>query len=302
MTNRVLVFTTSGSLRLKYKQLIWNGDNGQISSIPIEDVSLVLIESTQVNISTALLIELSCSNVAVVFCDSTHMPRSYLLPCCGHTMSQRILRSQISVSKLKADILWGQTIRQKIINQASVASFYNSEVSKELLEMAREVKRGDPNNLEAQAAKIYFSIFTRDDAMPFRRLPEGEMPNPALNYGYAILRAMVARSLVSSGLNCMIGIHHNNQYNPYCLADDIMEPYRPFVDLIVLSDIVDFEMDIELTPKMKGIIMKVLSIDVEIGKMVRPLANALSLTTSSFAKVVSGEQTKIVYPKLPMMV
>ena len=298
MIKRTLVFTTSGRLRLHLRQLVWEGEDGRSSHVPIEDIGFVILESPLITVSTALLRELCMSNAAVVICDASHMPGSYLLPVAGHTMCQKVMGMQIALSAVKKDILWAQTVKRKIFNQGCVAKKYNLLLGRDLVQWSKEVRRGDPGNLEAQAARAYFTIFTMDEMCPFRRSPTGPMPNPALNYGYAILRAAVARALVSAGLNCMMGIHHHNQYDPYCLADDIMEPYRPFVDMLVLENYEIFEKSDELTPEMKRVLLGLLVMDVEIGKMKRPLMNALTLTAASIVRVISGSDEEIEYPKV----
>ena len=301
MIKRSLFFSTPGSLRLQLRQLVWKGEDGRSAQIPVEDIGLVLVESRQVSVTSALLTELGEAGATVIFCDASHMPSASLLPMAGNTRSQSVLHLQIKMSAVKSDILWGQTVREKILNQAAVAFPYDRELAGKLREMAKTVKRGDPANLEAQAARAYFSIFEKIGAEGFHRDPEGTMPNAALNYGYAILRAAVARALVSSGLHCAIGIHHHNQFNPFCLADDLMEPYRPFVDRIILSNRELFWTDEdELTPLMKQALLSVAVTDVSIGKMTRPLMNALSLTSASFVRVI-GEDGKgtIEYPKVP---
>ena len=298
MIKRTLVFTTSGRLRLHLRQLVWEGEDGRSSQVPIEDIGFVILESPLITVSTALLRELCMSNAAVVICDASHMPGSYLLPVAGHTMCQKVMGMQIALSAVKKDILWAQTVKRKIFNQGCVAKKYNLLLGRDLVKWSKEVRRGDPSNLEAQAARAYFTVFTMDEMCPFHRSPTGPMPNPALNYGYAILRAAVARALVSAGLNCMMGIHHHNQYDPYCLADDIMEPYRPFVDMLVLENYEIFEKSDELTPEMKRVLLGLLVMDVEIGKMKRPLMNALTLTAASIVRVISGNDEEIEYPKV----
>jgi CRISPR-associated protein Cas1 len=186
MIKRTLVFTTSGKLRLHLRQLVWEGEDGRSSQVPIEDIGFIVLESPLITVSIALLRELCISNAAVVICDASHMPSSYLLPVAGHTMCQKVLGMQIELSEVKRDILWAQTVRRKIYNQGSVAKRYNLSLGRDLIKWSKEVKRGDPNNLEALAARAYFTIFTKDEFQPFHRYPTGPMPNPALNYGYAI--------------------------------------------------------------------------------------------------------------------
>ena len=297
MIKRTLVFATSGKLRLHLRQLVWEGEDGRSSQVPIEDIGFVILESPLITISTALLRELAISNAAVVICDASHMPGSYLLPVAGHTMCQKVMGMQMELSNLKKDILWAQTIKRKIYNQGCLAKGYNLSLGKDLINWSKEVKRGDPNNLEAQAARAYFSIFTIDEMQPFHRSPTGPMPNSALNYGYAILRAAVARALVSAGLNCMIGIHHHNQYDPYCLADDIMEPYRPYVDELVVNIRKEFDDTDFLDKEIKKRLLSIPTIEVRINNHRRPLMVAVTETTASLYKCFSGELRKIAYPE-----
>ena len=223
MIKRSLIFTTAGKLNLHMQQLVWAGRDGREASVPIEDIGFVLIESAQTILTVPLLTALSEVNAIVIFCGLNHMPCSLLLPMEGHTLMQKTFRAQVEVPALKKEILWGQVIRSKIENQGKVALLYNKELGKDLCRLSKGVKRGDPQNLEAQAARIYFSIFDRFGE-PFSRSSNEGIINSALNYGYAILRAAVARALVSSGLNCAFGIHHHSQYDAFCLADDMMEP------------------------------------------------------------------------------
>ena len=160
-----------------------------------------------------------------------------------------------------------------------------------------QVKNGDPGNCEALAAKDYFAFHSQGT---FRRTREGAMPNPALNYGYAVLRAATARALVGSGLSCLAGIHHHNQYDSFALADDVMEPYRPFVDDVVLNQPDRFPAEApELTREMKAALLSVLAADVMLDAMRRPLMNALSCTTASLVRCFLKEAKEVAYPAFP---
>lgn len=300
MIKRTLCFASPGSLRLHLRQMVWKGEDGRDATIPIEDIGILILESPLITLSTALLQELSAAGVAVVVCDSSHLPSASLLPHAGHTLSNRILHQQITLTDARANMIWQQIVSSKITNQASAIQTWSSETGAHLLALAMRVKRGDPDNLEAQAAHAYFSSFPTQEPTPFHRSRAGEMPNAALNYGYAILRAAVARALVGSGLNPAFGLHHRNQYNSFCLADDIMEPYRPFVDLVVLENLPLYqELNSHLTPEGKRTLLPFLTMDVLIKETTRPLFNAIQLTTASLARIVCGEQKHLELPAFP---
>lgn len=301
MIKRTLCFSTPGKLHLHLRQLLWRGEDGREASVPIEDLGIVILESPLITVSMALLQALTEVCVAVVLCDASHLPSGYLLPQASHTLASRFLRNQIELTDAQAGRLWQQIVIRKIQNQASVIRVLNPQKANELFEMAEFVKRGDVTNIEAQAAKLYFTAFPISEDV-FRRSRYGTMPNAALNYGYAILRAAVARCLVASGLNTTLGIHHRNQYNHFCLADDVMEPYRPFVDAIVLEHLEAFEKAEEptqLSPKGKQILLPFLTMDVRIGESTRPLFNALQLTSASFARCICNEQKTLELPTFP---
>ena len=219
-----------------------------------------------------------------------------LLPMAGHSLSQKVIAAQIAASDALKERLWKQTIRAKIRNQARCLQIGNKEGGPLLLNLAEKVRNGDPENLEGTTARFYFKNHFPD--RHFLRDPDGGMPNAALNYGYAVLRAAVARALVSSGLLTIIGIHHHNQYNEFCLADDIMEPYRPFVDDLVMNppDAGIFS-SAELTVPMKQKLLSLLAADVRIEGTKRPLMSALSQTSASLAGCFLKEEKEISFPE-----
>ena len=285
-------------MRLKLGQLEWEGENGAHAFVPVEDIGLVIIESSQVVITCALIQALSSVNAVVVFCGNNHMPASLLTPMAGHTLMQKVLRAQITAPSLQKDILWGKIVKSKIENQGKVAGIFNKTLGRDLRNLSKEVKRADPANIEAQAAKTYFSIF-ENNGIAFSRTPGTGILNSALDYGYSVLRAATARSLVSSGMNCALGIHHHSQYISFCLADDIMEPYRPFVDFMVLSNFDTFASEDKLTTEMKKNLISCLTMDVTVSEMKRPLSNALQLTTASLARCFTDGTYDIVCPSVP---
>jgi len=264
-------------------------------SLPIEDIGVVVLDNKQITLTNGLLEFLLDNNCAVITCGDNHLPIGLLLPLCGNTTQNERFRHQIDASLPLKKQLWQQTIKTKIENQAYVLSSFRKVNTGNMFAWANDVKSGDSENLEARAAAYYWSkIFPQIDS--FKRDKDGAPPNNLLNYGYAILRAVIARSLVISGLLPTLGIHHHNRYNAYCLADDIMEPYRPFVDKLVI-EIIDTEVNIEnLTKEIKAKLLKIPVLDVMINDMKSPLMVAASQTTASLAKCFLGESRKIIYP------
>jgi CRISPR-associated protein Cas1 len=239
---------------------------------------------------------LLANNAAVITCDSSRMPVGLLLPLSGNTTQSERFQAQISASLPLQKQLWQQTVQAKIENQAFVLKTTRNVVVKNMLAWINDVKSGDSDNLEARAAAYYWkNIFPHIPG--FTRGREGVPPNNLLNYGYAILRAMVARSLVASGLLPTLGIHHHNRYNAYCLADDIMEPYRPFVDKLVVEIVESGENITELSKVIKAKLLNIPVLDVQINGQRSPLMIAVGFTTASLAKCYLGESRKIVYPE-----
>ncbi|MEG1685757.1 MAG: type II CRISPR-associated endonuclease Cas1 [Bacteroides sp.] len=263
---------------------------------PIEDVGIVILDNKQITISSGVLEALLENNSAIITCDNKSMPIGLMLPLYGNTTQNERFRQQLDASLPLQKQLWQQTIRMKIENQATVLQKCIGEEMKCMRIWAVDVKSGDPTNLEARAAAFYWkSLFSNIDG--FTREREGIPPNNLLNYGYAILRAVVSRSLVASGLLPTLGIHHHNRYNAYCLADDIMEPYRPYVDELVFNIVksgIGYE---ELTKDLKVQLLGIPILEVKIDGKRSPLMIAVSQTTASLYKCFSGESRRIAYPE-----
>jgi CRISPR-associated protein Cas1 len=264
---------------------------------PIEDIGVVVLDHKQITITQGALEALLENNCAVITCDSSHMPVGLLLPLVGNTTQNERFRDQLDASLPLRKQLWQQTIQYKIRNQAAVLAQCSDAETKCMQVWANDVRSGDPDNLEARAAVYYWkSLF--DHIPGFIRDREGVAPNNLLNYGYAVLRAVVARSLVASGLLPTLGIHHHNRYNAYCLADDIMEPYRPYVDRLVVDIIEQYGIDVELSKDIKAELLTIPTLDVVIGGKRSPLMIGVSQTTASLYKCFSGELRKIAYPEM----
>lgn len=262
----------------------------------IEDIGIVVLDNKQITITSGVLEALLENNCSVITCDSRSMPVGLMPPLYGNTTQNERFRKQLDTSLPLKKQLWQQTIQAKINNQASVLKDCMDEEVKCMRIWATNVRSGDPDNLEARAAAYYWkSLFSDVDS--FTREREGIPPNNLLNYGYAILRAVVARGLVISGLLPTLGIHHHNRYNAYCLADDIMEPYRPYVDELVFSLIQEYGKNAELTKEMKTRLLTVPTLEVIIGGKRSPLMVAVGQTTASLYKCFNGELRRISYPE-----
>ena len=296
MIKRTLYFGNPAYLKTKNEQLVFESeDTGELKTLPIEDIGVLIMDHQQITITQALIAKLLENNVALITCDSKHHPTGLLLNLCGNTLQSKKFQAQVEATLPLKKQLWQQTVSAKIDNQACMLESVQV-AAKNLRNWAQEVKSGDSENHEAVAAAYYwkniFAIFTS-----FKRDPEGEPPNNLLNYGYAILRAVVARNLVASGLLPTLGIFHKNQYNAYCLADDIMEPYRPFVDKVVWNIIRMNGNFLDLGTGMKKQLLGIPAMDVIINGEKSPLMVAVQKTTASLAKCFEGKTRKIMYPE-----
>ena len=310
MIKRTLCFSNPAYLSLKNAQLVIKLPEVEkadvvelikaeaVRTIPIEDIGVVVLDNRQITITQGVVEALLENNCAIITCDNAHLPVGLMLPLCGNTTQSERFRMQIDASLPLKKQLWQQTVQCKIRNQAAVLQNTRNTIVKNMLAWAGEVKSGDSDNLEGRAAAYYWrNLFP--DILGFTRDRNGLPPNNLLNYGYAILRAVVARALVGSGLLPTLGIHHHNRYNAYCLADDIMEPYRPYVDALVCRLVSDGHITEELTTELKRELLQIPTLDVVINGKRSPLMVAVGQTTASLYRCFSGEQRKIAYPEMP---
>ena len=306
MIKRTLYFGNPAYLSLKMKQMVVRipqKDDGDLPSeedmvrtVPIEDLGVIILDNKQITITQGLIDALLENNCALITCDSRRMPVGLMLPLAGNTIQNERFRSQLDSSLPLRKQLWQQTIESKIRNQAAVLKYVTGQEHKNMLKWSDSVRSGDADNIEARAAVYYWkTIFPNDPC--FIRDREDEGANALLNYGYAILRAVVARALVGAGLLPTLGIHHHNRYNAYCLADDIMEPYRPYVDKLVVEMLEDGAEDkLNATNKVK--LLNIPVIEVKINEKRSPLMIAVSQTVSSLVKCFRGDCRKLIYPDL----
>ncbi len=304
MIKRTLYFGNPSYLSLNSEQLVIrlpdiekNDMLGQclVQTIPIEDIGVMVLDNKQITLTQGLLEKLLENNCSVITCDSSHLPVGLLLPIDGNTVQSERFRKQIDASLPLKKQLWQQTVKAKIINQAILLQKITGKKVLNMIRLAENVRSGDADNMEARAA-VYYWKHVFPDIEDFYRDRNGVPPNNMLNYGYAILRAVVARALVSSGLLPTLGIHHHNRYNAYCLADDIMEPYRPYVDELVINIMNEFDDIGELTKNIKAKLLGVPVLDVKINNRRSPLMVAVQQTAVSLVRCFAGELKRIVYP------
>lgn len=292
MSKRALFFSTPFCLSLRNGQMIINTREmpDMQQSVPIEDLGFVVLEHQQTSVTLPLLNALSDNNVAVILCGDNRMPNAMLMNLDSNTTQGECYRAQIEASEPLKKGLWRQIVEAKIRNQAALLNKLGKDGDK-LKPYYMNVKSGDADNREGIAAKIYWSELFGSD---FIRCREGSAPNNMLNYGYTILRAAVARALMGSGLFPAFGIFHRNRYNAFPLADDMMEPYRPYVDEIV------FELYrngiSRLDKEAKSRLLRVLYTDTVFERMTRPLDIGLTATSASLNKCFQGIQKKLTYP------
>lgn len=300
MIKRTLIISNPAYIKKQDEQLVIEQSNQegekQSSSVSIEDIGVLILDHWQITVTEACLSSIISNCGVVISCNKSHHPDGIMLPVAGNILHEEILGAQIESSIPLRKQLWQQTIKSKILNQAALLQ-HNKIKAEPLKHYAKNVRSGDPDNYEGRAAAFYWkNIFpTIPD---FKRDREGLPPNHLLNYGYSLIRAIVARGLVSSGLHPAIGIHHSNRYNAFGLADDIMEPYRPFVDQRVLDMLRGCGDVIDLVPETKRKLLEVLNIDVVMDGERKPLQLAVSKTCSSLVQCFKKERNKIIYPDM----
>lgn len=293
MVKRTLFVSNPCRLFLHNQQMVVeNQSTGEVRTVPIEDVGFVLIENQQVGFTIPLLNALSENNCAVVFCNAQHVPVSMLMNLESNNVQAETYMFQIEASVPLKKNLWKQLIEQKIANQAALMKEIGEDGDK-LKPLYSNVKSGDADNREGVAAKIYWdSIFGNE----FVRTRYGGDPNPLLNYGYSILRAATTRALMGSGLYPAFGLFHKNRYNAFPLADDLMEPYRPYVDQLVVEMVQSGQNTLTIETKQR--LLSVLFVDVRFDDLTRPLQMGLSITTASLVRCLRGESKRLELPHL----
>lgn len=266
-------------------------------TVPIEDLGILVLEHQQITLTHYLLDKLVSANVAVITCNDTHHPTGLLMSLESNTLQSERFRAQIEASEPLKKQLWQQTVKAKISNQAAVIKKWEGKYNL-LTSLAASVRSGDEGNNEAVAAAHYWqNLFP--PSWNFYRKRDGTAPNNLLNYGYAIVRAGMARAITGAGLLPTLGIFHRNRYNAYCLADDMMEPYRPYVDVVIRTIIHNTSAVATLTQELKVELLKIPTLDVLIDGDKSPLMVAMQRTAVSLARCYAGEQRKLLLPQMP---
>ncbi len=301
MIRRTIYFSQPAYLSLRNEQLLARFEDGSEATFPVEDLGYIVLDHPQITLTHNLIARLQHSKTALIVCDSSRMPCGQFLPYASNDESQRHTLAQIKASAALKKNLWQQIITAKIRNQAILLESLGLD-SLRLRELSTKVRSGDRENAEAQAARYYWQtlapILGRFE--PFQRDRYGSPPNNMLNYGYAVLRAAVTRAIVGSGLLPVLSIFHSNKYNPYGLADDIIEPFRPVVDLIVVRQVLAAETPLpaELSKEDKKPLLSIPAVDIGLDGETSPLMVGLQRTTTSLARCYLGEARKLLLPTL----
>ena len=304
MLKRTIYFGNPAHISIKNKLLcaeIKDADDPSIAtkqvSFAFSDLGFIVLDHPQITITHYALSALAEKNIVVISCDQKHLPISLNLPIYGNSLHSKRIQKQISITLPQKKQLWASIIKQKIINQAKILSILKPGISVELLiNASKDVRSGDTTNREAYASTFYWKhLFTLD----FIRDRYGDPPNHLLNYGYAIVRSSIAKAIVGSGLHPSLGLFHKNQYNAFCLADDLMEPYRPFVDFTVFCLAAKDDIPDELTTNLKKELLSILTMDVIINKRTSPLMVATQHTADSYQQFLSDKKSKLKLPEIP---
>ncbi len=296
MITRSIYIGNPAYLKLKDEQMyILCPETKEVKgTVPVEDLGLLMLDHFQITISHQLIQKMMGNNVVMISCDAHHLPHGIMLPLYGHTQHSDRVKDQLEATEPLKKQLWKQTIECKIENQKDVlirlGNYYEP-----MINYQDNVKSGDSTNMEGIAAQHYWKYLI---SLDFLRQRFGDSPNPFFNFGYAVLRSIVARAIVETGLLPVLGIFHKNKYNPYCLADDLMEPYRPFVDLLVMDWLTKNLDSEELTKEFKAHILQIATKDVLIDGNKRPLMIAVKTSVTSLYKCYTGEKRLIAYPEL----
>ena len=292
---RVVDVSSGARLSLVRGQMVIHRPDKPDALVPVEDLGVLILDNPALTCSQRLLATCAENGVAVLVCDSRHLPSAILSPVAGNSLHTRILAGQIAASVPTKKRIWRDIVREKIRRQAEVYARATGRSHKELARMADKVRSGDPDNVESQAARFYWpALFGRQ----FRRNTDAAGINSLLNYGYAILRAVTARAITGAGLHPALGVHHHNQYDPFCLADDLMEPLRPLADWRVWQIARESSGDApEINPETKRALLEILPAPCDFSGMRMPLMSAMHHYAAGLRRALTGEQKNIIFPR-----
>ena len=292
MIGRVIEIASEGRHLARYRGLMTvSADGVEDGRVPLDDIGVLLCNARGLTYSNDLLVELAKRGAAVVLCGRNYLPVAWIWPLEGHHIQALRMRCQLEASLPLRKRLWQATVKAKIGQQKRIALEMLGKPDGRLDELARRVKSGDPDNMEAQAARRYWPLLFGPD---FQRERFGEMPNPLLNYGYTVLRAATARAVAAAGLHPSLGIHHHNRYDAMCLVDDLMEPFRPAVDYTV-ARLVESGCG-EVTSEAKRALVGTLAADMRTERGTTPLETCLERAAQSLAQSFEDKRPALTFP------
>ncbi|MCF6149390.1 MAG: type II CRISPR-associated endonuclease Cas1 [Candidatus Kuenenia sp.] len=294
MIKRIVEISNPAKLSLRNRQMVVDREGFDLATVPIEDLGMLILDHPQITHTQGLLASCSENNVALLVCNSKHLPVSILLPLEGNSLHSKTITRQTQIAETTRKRLWQAIIRAKIREQAK-ALFRSTGNDTPLPDYVKKVKSGDPDNIEAQVSRIYWQ---RLFGAAFRRDFDAPGINSLLNYGYAVMRAAVARAIVGTGLHPSLGLHHHNQYNSFCLADDLLEPLRPAVDIKVFELCQNIPGEPTLTTENKQSLLEILTRNCAFNARQLPLITSLHYYAASVRKVICGEHKRVEIPAL----
>ncbi len=296
MIKRIVEISSEAHICHKNRQLVVRQIDREDAQVPIEDLGVLVLNDPSITMSQRIMAELASANVAVILCDKKRLPVATLTPIEGNTLHTKTLAMQVQIKETTKKRLWKSIIQAKVRAQAGAldAAHINSGP---LRAFAEKVKTGDTTNIEAQAARVYWQrLFGKD----FRRDRYGQGPNALLNYGYTLMRSTVARAVLGAGFHPALGLHHRNQYNSFCLADDLIEPLRPAVDLHIYRLTNKGKNIPDISPESKRALLEVLTFNFKINGQGLPLTAALERYMATVRRVMSEEQRNIKKAEFPI--
>lgn len=287
----VEISTPNSHVSIRQKQLVISRDGEEVGYVPCEDLGILIADEKQMTFSQSALVAAAEEGAAVILCGQDHHPSAIILPYAGNQLMTERLGLQIEMKKTLAKKLWKQIVQTKLRRQADLLP-RDHPARVRILHLSKEVKPDDEANCEGQAARFYWPALLGAD---FIRHREGAPPNHLLNYGYMVLRASMARAICGGGLHPSLGLHHHNRMNPFCLADDLMEPYRPFVDARVLKLWNEGHLEIDKSAKKE--LLAVLTDSVIVAAKHGPLMVALNKTVASLVDCLAGNREDLDLPQ-----
>lgn len=288
MGYRVIFLTNPARLYVKNQQLVI--DNGDVFKVPLEDIECIAIDSMQISMNSYLLSGLSEYAITLYVTDKTHHPCGTFLPLLRHSRHLSVLKNQLEMTLPNKKKLWKQIVCQKIENQATVLKLCGIDEWKSIDVLKSMVKSGDPDNMEAVAASKYFKLLFGKN---YTRTQDNFI-NPKLNYGYSILRSTISKYLVVYGYEPSLGIFHKSNLNSFNLSDDIIEPFRPIVDLYVKK----FALEDEIDTHTKASLANLLNCDLIIDNKLFACAKAIELTIKSLSSWYNDKNKSLLLPQI----